>query len=58
MNKYFEVKNRALANAIFYITDKSYMIFDNEDGSKRYSFINCDEVYKAFNNIKKLKYND
>lgn len=58
MSKYFKVESKALAYGIFFITNEKFMIFNKDDGKKVYTFEYSENVIRAFNEIKRIKYKD
>lgn len=50
MNKYYTIRNKALATAIAYVTDEKFYTYD--DG---YSFVRTKKFNQALNEIQELK---
>lgn len=48
---YFLVKDKNMASAIKLLTREVYYTFDNDDGSKCYSFVRTPEVERAYTEI-------
>lgn len=56
MSKYYSIRNKALANGLHWLTGQRYYTFDTEvAGVKSYNFERTDELFKALDEMNKIK---
>jgi len=55
MSNYYAIRNKALANAIHWLTGQRYYRYDDERGGNIYSFERTENFFKALDELNTLK---